>query len=100
LLCSIVYYHKDIKKVITRFNVISNNKITDEENKDLEITSNLTDVYPNVLESEEIVLDKKTLSIYLGKTLEDKEVVKILESLERQNIELPKRISEANETTK
>lgn len=62
-----------IKRFVYLLKLIDNN---------INITSNLTDVYPNVLESEEIVLDKKTLSIYLGKTLEDKEVVKILESLE------------------
>lgn len=62
-----------IKRFVYLLKLIDNN---------INITSNLTDVYPNVLESEEISLDKKTLSIYLGKTLEDKEVVKILESLE------------------
>jgi len=62
-----------IKRFVYLLKLIDNN---------INITSNLTDVYPNVLESEEIILDKKTLSIYLGETLDDKKVVKILESLE------------------
>lgn len=50
-------------------------------NPDMVIASNLTDVYPNVLKEEEIVLDKKTLSIYMGRTLSDAEVTHILEKL-------------------
>lgn len=50
-------------------------------NPDLKITSNLTDVYPKVVKEETIILDKKTLAIYMGKVLEDTEVKNILEKL-------------------
>ena len=52
-----------------------------EQNPDMLIASNLTDIYPKVLKEEQIILDKKTLSTYMGKTLEDKEVNNILETL-------------------
>ena len=52
-----------------------------ESNPDMIIASNLTDVYPKRLEEESIILDKNTLSIYMGRTLEDEEVVRILEKL-------------------
>lgn len=51
------------------------------ENKDMIIDSNLTDIYPKVVEEGNIVLDKKTLSIYMGRVLEDSEVKRILETL-------------------
>ncbi len=51
------------------------------ENPDLVIDSNLTDVYPKKLEEITIDLSKKTLAIYMGRTLEDKVVVEMLESL-------------------
>ncbi len=50
-------------------------------NPDMKIASNLTDVYPKVLKEEKIILDKKTLSIYMGKTLEDEVVLNILNKL-------------------
>ncbi len=52
-----------------------------KENPDMEIVSNLTDIYPKKLEEEEIVLDKETLKIYMGVELPDKEVKNILEAL-------------------
>ena len=52
-----------------------------KENNDIKIASNLTDIYPKKLEEERIELDKKTLSIYMGKDLEEKEVITILNSL-------------------
>ncbi|MCI8574840.1 MAG: phenylalanine--tRNA ligase subunit beta, partial [Bacilli bacterium] len=52
-----------------------------KENQDLEITSNLTDIYPNPLKEEKISLDKKTLKIYMGQELDDHTVISILESL-------------------
>lgn len=51
------------------------------ENPDMVIASNLTDIYPTKLEESVINLDKKTLAIYMGRTLEDKDVVSILETL-------------------
>ena len=52
-----------------------------KENPDMVISSNLTDVYPHVLKEEDIILDKKTLAIYMGKKLEDTLVTNILEKL-------------------
>jgi len=51
------------------------------ENPDMVIASNLTDVYPSPLKEEKIILDKKTLSIYMGRDLEEKQVMNILETL-------------------
>ncbi len=59
-----------------------------KENKELIIASNLTDIYPSKIEEETITLDKKTLSIYMGKELEEKIVTNILESLDfKVNVE-------------
>lgn len=52
-----------------------------KENPDMVIASNLTDVYPNPTSEEKIVLDKQTLSIYMGRDLEEKQVVNILVTL-------------------
>lgn len=52
-----------------------------EQNPDMVITSNLTDIYPNPLKEEKIILDKKTLSTYMGRTLEDETVRNILDKL-------------------
>lgn len=52
-----------------------------KENKDLVVASNLTDIYPNPLESGHIVLNKSLLNTYMGKVLRDEEVVSILERL-------------------
>lgn len=52
-----------------------------EQNPNMVIASNLTDVYPNPLKEEKIMLDKKTLSIYMGRTLEDDLVENILDKL-------------------
>jgi len=52
-----------------------------KENPDMKIASNLTDVYPKHAEEEVILLDKKTLSIYMGRDLEEEQVISILETL-------------------
>ncbi len=52
-----------------------------KENPDMQITSNLTDIYPNKLEEGHITLDKDTLRIYLGKELEEQEIINILTNL-------------------
>ena len=52
-----------------------------QENKDLEMLSNMTDAYPTKLEEGKVELTKSKLSRYMGKELDDKIVVKILESL-------------------
>lgn len=51
------------------------------ENPEMDIVSNLTDIYPEKLEKGHITLDKKTLSVYMGRTLEDETVTTILEHL-------------------
>lgn len=52
-----------------------------KENPDMVIASNLTDIYPNPTSEEKIILDKKTLSIYMGRDLEEQQVINILETL-------------------
>ncbi len=52
-----------------------------KENPNIEIVSNMTDVYPKKLEEEEIVLDKETLKIYMGIDMPDNDVKEILELL-------------------
>lgn len=52
-----------------------------KENPDMQIASNLTDVYPNVLNEVNITLHKDLLSKYMGTTLSDESVINILESL-------------------
>ena len=52
-----------------------------KENPTIKIASNLTDVYPKVLKEANVTLEKKLLTKYMGCTLEDNEVKKILESL-------------------
>ena len=52
-----------------------------KENPDMQIASNLTDVYPNVLKEANITLHKKLLSKYMGTTLSDESVINTLESL-------------------
>ena len=51
-------------------------------NKDLVISSNLTDVYPKKLESITINLKKDLIKRYIGVDLEDDVVKDILERLE------------------
>ncbi len=52
-----------------------------KENPNMEIASNLTDVYPNKLEEKEITLDKATLNKYMGVTVPDADIKNILEKL-------------------
>ena len=52
-----------------------------KENKDMQITSNLTDIYPHKLEEGHISLTKRKLAIYMGKTLDDNVVKNILERI-------------------
>ncbi|MDE5539288.1 MAG: phenylalanine--tRNA ligase subunit beta, partial [Bacilli bacterium] len=52
-----------------------------QENPEMIIASNLTDIYPSPVTEENIVLDKKTLSIYMGRELADSQVKTILETL-------------------
>lgn len=52
-----------------------------KEIPDMQIASNLTDVYPNVLNEVNITLHKDLLSKYMGTTLSDESVINTLESL-------------------
>lgn len=52
-----------------------------KESPDMQIASNLTDVYPNVLNEVNITLHKDLLSKYMGTTLSDESVINTLESL-------------------
>src|SRR5699024_1105946 len=52
-----------------------------KENPELEIASNLTDVYPTKLDEGHVTLRKNILSKYMGKTLEDSVVEEMLTSL-------------------
>lgn len=52
-----------------------------KENPDMQMASNLTDVYPNVLNEVNITLHKDLLSKYMGTTLSDESVINTLESL-------------------
>lgn len=49
--------------------------------KDIEIASNLTDVYPKKLEESEITLNKSTIKKYMGKDLDAEFIINILSSL-------------------
>ncbi len=53
-----------------------------QENKDLVIASNLTDVYPTVTKEGHITLHKNILETYMGRVLPDEVVKNILESLD------------------
>ena len=55
--------------------------LLNEENKDLTFESNMTDNYPTKLVEKKVTLTKKKLARYMGMELDDKIVVKILESL-------------------
>lgn len=59
-------------------------KLLKEINPDLKYGSSLTDIYPTVLNEGVITLNKNKLLKYLGFEMSDKEVVKILSSLEFQ----------------
>lgn len=56
--------------------------ILKKENPDMEITSNLTDVYPTKLDEITINLTKKKLNSYMGTQLDNSVVKSILESIE------------------
>lgn len=57
-------------------------KLLKDSDDKIEISSNLTDIYPNPLKEGHITLSKELLKKYLGFSLEEEKVVKILESLD------------------
>ena len=74
-------YEKSLDPNITKTAIERLAYLLKKENPNMEITSNLTDIYPKKLESSTILLDKKTLTIYIGKDLEEETVKTILNSL-------------------
>lgn len=74
-------YEKSLDPNMTDLAIKRLTYLLKEQNPDMVIASNLTDVYPNPLKEEKILLDKKTLSIYMGRTLEDETVRNILDKL-------------------
>ena len=58
-----------------------------KENPNMIISSNLTDVYANVLSEKEIVLSKELLTIYLSFEMDSDQVKKILNSLDFKVVE-------------
>ncbi len=74
-------YEKSLDPNMTKLALKRLAYLLKRENEDMVIASNLTDVYPKVLPEEKIILDKATLAIYMGKTLEDDLVQNILEKL-------------------
>ena len=57
-------------------------KLLRDNDEGIDVSSNLTDVYPTVLEDGHITLSKELLTKYLGFNLEEERVVKILTSLD------------------
>ena len=57
-------------------------KLLRDNDEGIDVSSNLTDVYPTVLEEGHITLSKDLLTKYLGFALEEERVVKILTSLD------------------
>lgn len=57
-------------------------KLLRDNDEGIDVSSNLTDVYPTVLEEGHITLSKELLTKYLGFNLEEERVVKILTSLD------------------
>jgi phenylalanyl-tRNA synthetase beta chain len=53
-----------------------------EQNPDIEILSNLTDIYPNPTQPKYVTLSKQKLNTYMGMNMDEKLVKNILESLE------------------
>lgn len=74
-------YEKSLDPNMTDFAIKRLVYLLRKENPDMIIASNLTDIYPNPVSEEKIILDKKTLNIYMGRVLEDNQVKNILETL-------------------
>ena len=74
-------YEKSLDPNMTDFAIKRLVYLLRKENPDMVIASNLTDIYPNPVSEGKIILDKKTLNIYMGRVLEDNQVKNILETL-------------------
>lgn len=74
-------YEKSLDPNMTKLAIERLVYLLRKENPDLEIVSNLTDVYPNKLEEITINLKKSLVTTYMGTELPDDTVKDILESL-------------------
>lgn len=74
-------YEKDLDPNLTDIAIKRFAYLLKKSNPDMNITSNLTDVYPKRLEETKIVLFKDKLSKYMGTTLEDATVKNMLDRL-------------------
>lgn len=75
-------YEKSLDPNMTDLAIKRFVKLLKDENPELVIASNLTDVYPTKVEEIEVTLSKDLLKKYMGFVMEDKEVEKILTSLD------------------
>ena len=75
-------YEKSLDPNMTSFAIERLLYLLRKVNKDLIVTSNLTDIYPNKLEKVTINLKKDLVTTYMGEELSDEVVTDILESLE------------------
>ncbi len=74
-------YEKSLDPNMTDIAIKRYLKLLKDQNKDLVVASNLTDIYPKVLVPSVIKLNKDTLDKYLGFNMKSEEVIDILESL-------------------
>lgn len=74
-------YEKSLDPNMTTIGIKRALYLIKKENPELEIASNLTDVYPTKLDEGHVTLRKNILSKYMGKTLEDSVVEEMLTSL-------------------
>lgn len=75
-------YEKSLDPNMTDLAIKRYVKLLKDENPDLEIVSNLTDVYPTKVEEIEVTLSKELLRKYMGFDMNEKEVERILTSLD------------------
>lgn len=75
-------YEKSLDPNMTDLAIKRYVKLLKDENPNLEIVSNLTDVYPTKVDEIYVTLSKALLKKYMGFDMEDKEVERILTSLD------------------
>ncbi len=74
-------YEKSLDPNMTDIAIKRYLKLLKDYNEDLEVSSNLTDIYPNPLNPITVKLYKTTLYKYLGFNIDSSKVIEILESL-------------------
>ena len=75
-------YEKSLDPNMTDIAIKRYAKLLKDENPDLVIASNLTDIYPTKTEEIEVILSKDLLKKYMGFEMVESDVVKILTSLD------------------